>query len=58
VSTTLRGYECKIALYKAFDFIFHGLQTVCPGKHLPVAPDGNDTERVISWQAIYFHFQK
>jgi len=57
--TAKRGYECKIALYKVFNYILKRLYTGCQWKELPIAPDLSDPEKKeISWQAVYYHWQK
>jgi len=40
--TAQRGYECKIALYKVFNYILRHLPTGCQWKQLPVAHCAND----------------
>jgi hypothetical protein len=45
LSTAQRGYECKIALYKIFNYILDHLHTGCQWTQLPVVPDANDPEK-------------
>jgi transposase len=37
LSTAQRGYECKIALYKVFNYILYRLHTGCQWAQLPIA---------------------
>lgn len=56
LKTARRGYECKIALYKIFNYILKRLHTGCQWSELL---ETNDAEkREISWQAVYHHWQK
>jgi hypothetical protein len=45
LSTAKRGYECKIALYKVFNYILYRLHTGCQWAQLPLALDGNHPEK-------------
>ena len=45
VSTAKRGYECKIPLYKVFNYILYRLHTGCQWARLPIAPDKDDPEK-------------
>ncbi len=43
LKTAKRGYECKIALYKVFNYIMYRLHTGCQWDQLPI--DSNDSEK-------------
>jgi transposase len=59
LSKAKRGYECKIPLYKVFNYILYRLHTGCQWKQLPIVADPHDPDKKeISWQAVYYHFQK
>lgn len=59
VSTAKRGYECKIPLYKIFNYILYRLHTGCQWERLPIEPDRDDPEKKeISYYAVYYHFRK
>lgn len=59
LQTAQRGYECKIALYKVFNYILKRLHTSCQWSELPIAADPDHPEKKeISWQAIYYRWQK
>lgn len=45
LKTAQRGYECKISLYKVFNYILKRLHTGCQWSELPIAPDANDPEK-------------
>jgi transposase len=45
LSTARRGFECKIALYKVFNYILYWLHTGCQWEQLPIAPDASDPEK-------------
>lgn len=45
VSTAKRGYECKIPLYKVFNYILYRLHTGCQWAQLPIDPDKDDPEK-------------
>lgn len=45
LSTAKRGYECKIPLFKVFNYILHKLHTGCQWASLPMDPDPNDAEK-------------
>ena len=45
VSTAKRGYECKIPLYKVFNYILYRLHTGCQWKQLPIDPDPEHPEK-------------
>ena len=59
ITVAKRGYECKIPLYKVFNYILYQLHTGCQWYRLPIDPDPIDPEKKeISWHAIYYHFRK
>jgi transposase len=59
LKTARRGYECKIALFKVFNYILKRLHTGCQWSELPIANEASNPEKKeISWQAIYYHWQK
>ena len=58
LSTAKRGYVCQIALVKVFNYILYRLHTGCQWAQLPIAPPGRPGKKEISWQAVYYHFQK
>ena len=59
VSKAKRGYESKIPLYKIFNYILYRLHTGCQWKEVPtVADPEHPDKKEISWQAVYYHFQK
>lgn len=39
LSTAKRGFECKIPLYKVFNYILYRLHTGCQWDQLPIDPD-------------------
>jgi len=45
LTTAKRGFECKIALYKVFNYILYHLHTGCQWKQLPIACDTTDPEK-------------
>ena len=45
LSTAKRGYECKIPLYKVFNYILYRLHTGCQWERLPIDPDPNNPEK-------------
>ena len=45
LSTAKRGYECKIALYKGFNYLLYRLHTGCPWAQLPLAADAHHPEK-------------
>ncbi|MBN2500960.1 MAG: hypothetical protein JXB38_09310 [Anaerolineales bacterium] len=45
ISTAKRGYECKIALYKVFNYILYRLHTSCQWERLPIDTDPDDPEK-------------
>lgn len=59
LNTAKRGYECKIALYKVFNYILKKLHTGSQWSELGIEKDPQQPEKKeISWQAIYYHFRK
>lgn len=45
ISTAKRGYECKIPLYKVFNYILYRWHTGCQWQQLPIRPDREDAEK-------------
>jgi len=45
LNTAKRGYECKIPLYKVFNYILYRLHTGCQWDRLPIEPDPNHSEK-------------
>ena len=59
ISTAKRGYECKIPLYKVFNYILHRYHTGCQWNELPIDQDPSDATRPeISHDAVAYHFRK
>ena len=59
ITVAKRGYECKIPLYKVFNYVLYQLHTGCQWYQLPIDPDGYDPDRKeVSWHAVYYHFRK
>jgi transposase len=59
LSTAKRGFVCKIALYKVFNYILYRLHTGCQWAQLPLDADpAEPPKREISWDAVYYHFRK
>lgn len=59
ISTAKRGFECKIPLYKVFNYILYRLHTGCQWYQLPIEADPTCPEKKeISYHAIYYHFRK
>ena len=59
ITVAKRGYECKIPLYKVFNYILYQLHTGCQWYQLPIDPNPEDfRKKEISWHAIYYHFRK
>lgn len=59
LTTARRGFECKIPLYKVFNYILYRLHTGCQWAQLPLAPDADQPEKKeISWSAVRYHFSK
>jgi transposase len=57
LSTAKRGFECKIPLYKVFNYILYKLRTGVQWEFLPI-DDNEDGQPEISYQAPYYHFRK
>ena len=45
LKTAQRGYECKIALYKIFNYILKRLHTGCQWSELPIANSSREPEK-------------
>ncbi len=45
LTTAKRGYECKIPLYKVFNYILYRWHTGCQWERLPIDPDPSDPEK-------------
>ena len=45
ISTAKRGFECKIPLYKIFNYILYRLYTGCQWTQLPIEPDKTHPEK-------------
>jgi len=45
LKTAARGFECKIALYKVFNYILKRLHTGCQWSQLPIASDPSHPEK-------------
>jgi hypothetical protein len=45
LKTAQRGYECKIALYKIFNYILKRLHTGCQWSQLPIASSPSEPEK-------------
>jgi transposase len=59
LSTARRGFECKIPLFKVFNYILYWLHTGCQWEQLPIAPDAKAPDKKeISYHAVYYHFRK
>jgi transposase len=53
ISTAKRGFECKIPLYKIFNYILYRLHTGCQWYQLPIACDPASPEKKeISYDAV------
>ena len=57
LSTAKRGYECKIPLYKVFNYILYKLRTGCQWEFLPIEKNADGIPE-ISHQVPYYHFRK
>lgn len=54
-----RGYVCKIGLYKVFNYILKRLHTGCQWAKIAIEADAEAPgKQEISWQAVYYHWQK
>lgn len=59
LSTAKRGYECKIPLYKVFNYILYRYHTGCQWSKLPIEKEPTDPTRPeISHDAVAYHFRK
>lgn len=59
ISTAKRGYECKIPLYKVFNYLLHRYHTGCQWDEIPIEKDPTDPTRPeISHDAVAYHFRK
>ena len=59
ITVAKRGYECKIPLYKVFNYVLYQLHTGCQWYQLPIASDPSDLDKKeISYHAVYYHFRK
>ena len=59
ISTAKRGYECKIPLYKVFNYILYRYHTGCQWDQLAIDADIVDPrKKEISYHAVYYHFRK
>lgn len=59
LSVAKRGYECRIPLYKVFNYILYRLHTGCQWERLPIDNDpGDPQKKEISYHAIYHHYRK
>lgn len=45
LNTAKRGYECKVPLFKVFNYILYKLHTGCQWASLPIEFDLNDAEK-------------
>jgi transposase len=57
VTTARRGYECKIPLYKVFNYILYRYHTGCQWDQVPIEKDENKVPE-ISCAAVAYHFRK
>ena len=57
LSTAKRGFACKIALYKVFNYILYKLRTGVQWEFLPI-DDNEEGQPEISYQVPYYHFRK
>jgi len=59
ITVAKRGYECKIPLYKLFNYVLYQLHTGCQWYRLPIDSDPHGPDKKeISWHAVYYHFRK
>lgn len=59
LSTAKRGYKCKIALYKVFNYGLYRYHSGCQWQALPIEKDEQDANRLeISPDAVAYHFRK
>ena len=45
LSTAKRGFECKIPLYRVFNYILYRLHTGCQWAQLPIVPAADQPEK-------------
>lgn len=45
LSVAKRGYECRIPLYKVFNYILYRLHTGCQWERLPIDNDPDDPKK-------------
>lgn len=45
LSVAKRGYECRIPLYKVFNYILYRLHTGCQWEQLPIDKDATASEK-------------
>ena len=57
LETAKRGYECKIALFKVFNYILDKLHTGCQWYRLAIKLNAKG-EQEISHHGVYYHFRK
>ena len=59
ITVAKRGFECKIPLYKVFNYVLYQLHTEFQWYQLSIDHDQNAPDKKeISWHAIYYHFRK
>ena len=59
ISTAKRGFDCKIPLYKVFNYLLYRLHIGYQWYQLPIASDPVSPEKKeISYDAVYYHFRK
>ena len=54
LNTARRGYECKIALYKVFNYILYRLHTGCQWEELPIDSDSEKKRSAITQSTTIF----
>jgi hypothetical protein len=57
LSTAQRGFECKIPLYKTFNYILYKLRTGCQWEFFPMDTDDHGVPEA-TYQVPYYHFRK
>jgi transposase len=59
LSVAKRGYECRIALYKVFNYILYRLHTGCQWEEVPIDKLPNaPNKKELSHHAVYHHYRK
>lgn len=59
LSRAKRGYDCKIPLFRLFNYMLYVLYTGCQWPALQDRIEKNDKgEFEISFQTVYYHFRK